>query len=137
MKLFVDTSSLFKKYIDEPGSDVFIKLITEASGVAVSPVTWIEVNAALERRRRINLVTPEKVSWLRSETKKDFAYFSSVIWNESLEAKAVEIIHRYPLKTMDAIQLAAGMLSDSDLFVTADHRLYQAAKKIIRRVHFV
>ena len=137
MKIFVDTSSLFKKYRDEPGSEDFTKLMAEASGVAVSPVTWIEFNAALERSLRINLVTSEKASWLRSEAKKDFTYFSSVIWNENLESKTVEIIRRHPLKTMDAIQLASGVLSDSDMFVTSDSRLYQAAKKVIRHVQFI
>ena len=137
MKLFVDSSALFKRYSEEPGSEDFQKLVSEASEIVVSPVTWIEINAALERCLRTNLLTSERASWLRAEVKKDFAYFLPVAWNENLEAKAVEIVRRHPLKTMDAVQLAAGILSDSDIFVTSDHRLYQAAKKIIRHVQFV
>lgn len=137
MRLFVDTSSLFKKYVNEPGSESFEKLFSEASEVVVSPVTWIEVNVSLERCLKTKIFTSEKIRWLLAEAKKDFAYFMMVVWNEELETKAIEMIRAHWLKTMDAIQLAAGILSDSDLFVTSDHRLYQAAKKIIRHVRFI
>jgi predicted nucleic acid-binding protein len=123
--------------VEEIGSEVFMQLVTEASEIVVSPVTWIEINATIERRLNTNLLTSERASWLRAEVKKDFAYFLPVVWNENLETKAVEIVRRHPLKTMDAIQLASGILSGSDMFVTSDHRLHQAAKKIIPHVRFI
>ena len=97
MRLFVDTSSLFKKYVDEQGSDAFEKLIAKASEIAVSPVTWIEMNAAIERCLRGKHLTPEKAEWLRAEVKKDFTYFFLVVWNENLEKKAVELIRQHAL----------------------------------------
>ena len=137
MRLFVDTSSLFKKYADEPGSGVFEQLIAKASEIAVSPTTWIEMNGIIQRRLRDKRLTPEKAGWLSAEIKKDFTYFLLVVWNENLENKAVELIHQHALKAMDAIQLASGVLSDSEIFVTSDHQLHRAAKKVIRRVRFV
>ena len=137
MRLFVDTSSLFKKYVDEPGSDAFEKLISTASQLAVSPITWIEINATIQRRVRDNHLTIEKADWLRHEIKKDFTYFFLVVWNENLENKTVELIRRHALKTMDAVQLASGILSESEIFVTSDHQLHLAAKKTIQNVHFV
>ena len=137
MRLFVDTSTLFKKYVEEPGSSAFEELLAEALEIAVSPVTWIELNATLERCLRESILTPDKAEWLRAEIKKDFAYFSIVVWNENLEKKAVEIIRRQALKTMDGVQLAAGFLSQSDFFVTSDKQLHKAAKKIIQHVQFI
>jgi len=137
MRVFVDTSSLFKKYVDEPGSDVFEKLLDEASEIAVSPVTWVEMNAAIERRLRGGHLTPEKAEWLRSEVKKDFTYFFVVHWNENLENKTVELIRKHSLRTMDAVQLASGVLSDAEMFATSDRLLYSAAKKTIQRARFV
>ena len=133
----MDTSSLFKKYVEEPGSDAFERLISKASEVAVSPITWIEMNAAIERCLRGGHVTPEKAGWLRSEIKKDFTYFFLVVWNENLENKTVELIRRHVLKTMDAVQLASAVLSESEIFVTSDHSLHLAAKKAIQHVHFI
>ena len=137
MRLFVDTSSLFKKYVDESGCEVFEKILSKASEIAVSPVTWIEMNAAISRCLRSNVLTPEKTEWLRTEIKKDFAYFLLVVWNENLENKAVQLIREHALKTMDAIQLASGILSGAETFITSDHQLHRAAKKVIRHVRLV
>ena len=123
MRVFIDTSSLFKKYTDESGSEDFEKLLSKASEIAVSPVTWIEMNAAIERCLRENALSPEKAGWLRTEVKRDFAYFFLAVWNENLENKAV--------------QLASGVLSDSEIFITSDRQLYRAAKKVFRRVRLV
>lgn len=137
MRIFVDTSSLFKKYVNEPGSDVFEKTLSHATEVAVSPATWIEVNAAIERRLAGRTLSSEQADWLRAEAKKDFTYFFKVLWNENLENKAVEFIRKHSLKTMDAVQLASGFLSDSDLFLTSDQKLFKEAKKVLRHVQYV
>lgn len=137
MRLFIDTSSLFKKYVDESGGEAFEKLLSKASEIAISPITWIEINAAIERCLRTSALTPEKANWLRTEVKKDFAYFFLVLWNENLENRAVQLIRQNVLKTMDAVQLASGILSEAELFVTSDHQLYRAAKKIIRHTRFI
>ncbi len=123
--------------MDESGSDAFEKLLSKASEIAVSPVTWIEMNAAIERCMRTGALTSEKANWLRAEAKKDFTYFFLVLWNENLENKAVQLIRQRTLKTMDAIQLASGILSEAELFVTSDRQLYQAAKKIIRHARLI
>ena len=96
-----------------------------------------EVNAAIERRLRNNHLTAQKAEWLRSEVKKDFVYFFQVLWNENLENKAVELIRRHSLKTLDAVQLASGVLSDAEMFITSDRPLHLVAKKVLRRAHFV
>ena len=137
MKLFVDTSSLFKKYVDEPGSEALERLLAKASEIVVSPTTWIEVNHIIQRRLRDRSLTAQTAGWLRAETKKDFSYFSIVTWNENLESKAVALICQHTLKTMDAIQLASGVLSDSDIFVTSDSLLHAAAKKTLGHTQFI
>ena len=49
MKLFVDTSTLFKKYVDESGSGDFDKLFGDAAEIIVSPVTRIEMHSAIAK----------------------------------------------------------------------------------------
>ena len=137
MRLFVDTSSLFKKYVEESGSEDFGRLLEKASEIAVSPTTWIEMNNVIERRLREKHLTPEKAALLRAEIKKDFVYFFVVVWNENLENKAVELTRQHALKTMDVIHLASGVLSGAEIFVTSDHPLCLAAKKVIREVRLV
>ena len=137
MRVFTDTSSLFKKYLDEPGSDVFEKVLSKAVEIVVSPVTWIEINAAIERSVRSRLLSVEQAERLRKEVKKDFVYFFRVLWNENLEKIAIEIIHKHALKTLDSVQLASAILSESELFVTSDKKLYQEARKIVKHAQFI
>lgn len=137
MRAFVDTSSLFKKYVEEKGSEELDDLLQSTSEIAISPVTWTEMNAVLARRLREKILTSQQASWLKSQIEKDFQSFYHVIWNETLEKTAVELVYEYSLATLDAIQLASGVLSKADLFVTSDRNLFEEAKKEMRKPVFL
>jgi len=137
MRVFVDTSSLFKKYIEEDGSNKLSALLEEASEIAVSPVTWTEMNSIFARRLREKSLMSQQAAWLKSEAEKDFRSFHRVIWNEALEKAAVEFIYQYSILTLDAIQLASGVLSKADIFVTSDKKLFEEANKVIRVARFI
>ena len=133
----MDTSALYKKYVEEPGSDTFEKVLMRAGEIAVSPVTWIEMNAALGRCVRNRSLPSAQADRLRVEIKKDFVYFSRVLWNDNLEEKAAEIVRKHTLRTLDSIQLASAILSESDLFVTSDRKLYTEARTILKHVQWI
>ena len=137
MRIFVDTSTLFKKYVDEAGSSDFDNLLNEATEIVVSPSTRIEMYAALAKCVREKSLPMEYAEKLRTEIKKDFIFYSRVHWNESLEEKAVEIAQKSILRTLDAIQLASGVLSKADVFVTSDKKLFEEANKVIRETRFI
>ena len=52
MILYLDTSSLVKVYVDEPGYEETRKLIPQARSVATSLVTYVEMRSALGRKLR-------------------------------------------------------------------------------------
>lgn len=129
MRAFIDTSSLFKKYVEERGSEEFSALLKDVSEIAVSPVTWMEVNAVVARRLREKSLTSQQAEWLRLEARKDFQSFHQVFWNQNLEKAATDLIQKHSLATLDAIQLSAGLLSKAELFVTSDRGLFEQARK--------
>ena len=137
MRAFIDTSSLFKKYVEENGSRELDALLQEVSEIAVSPVTWVEMNAVVARRVGEKSLTLQQAGWLRSEAQKDFQSFHHVIWNEVLETAAIDLLEQHSLSTLDAIQLASGILSRADLFVTSDRRLFEAAHKRVRKAVYL
>lgn len=137
MRAFVDTSSLFKKYVEESGSKEWDELLQNISEIAVSPVTWVEMNAVVARRLREKSLASQQAVWLKSQIEKDFQSFHRVVWNEVLEKTAVELVYRYSLSILDAIQLASGVLSKADLFVTSDRRLFEEANKQIHKARLV
>lgn len=137
MKAFLDTSSLIKKYVTEPGSDRLEIRLEKVAEIVVAPIYWIELNSALERRLREKTLTPSQVTAIRQEAGKDLIFFSRVIWNESLEEKAVEIIKKYYFKALDGIQLAAAILSQADAFFTSDRSLYKTAIQELKNAELI
>ena len=112
-------------------------ILSETSVIIVSPVTLLELAATLERRLREKTLSKHQVKVIKSELFKDFKYFHQIIWDETLEKKSLSLVEKYPLKTLDAIQLASGCLSKSDLFVASDKLLLEKAKKELPRILFV
>ncbi len=137
MKVFVDTSTLFKKYVNEPGSSDFDALLNEATEVVISVLTRVEIYTALTKTVRDKSLSFNHSEKLRSEIARDFSFYSCVLWNKNLEEKAVEIVSKFSLKSLDAIQLASGLLSKADIFVTSDKKLFEAANTIIRKARFI
>ena len=60
-----------------------------------------------------------------------------MIWNEDLEQTATDFVYRYPLSTLDAIQLASGVLAKADVFVTSDRALFEQARREIRKALYL
>ena len=106
MRAFVDTSSLFKKYVEEDGSDRLNELLNDVSEIAISPLTWTEINSIFARRLRENLLTSQQATWLKSQAERDFSSFHRVNWSDALENKAVELMNKSSILTLDAIHLA-------------------------------
>lgn len=137
MKAFLDTSALIKKYVAEPGSDQLEDHLEKIAEIVVAPLYWIELNSALERRLHEKTLAHQQVTAIRQEAGKDLNYFSRIVWNEPLEQKAVEMIRKYYFKALDSIQLASGILSKADLFLTSDQSLYKAADQELKNAKLV
>jgi len=137
VRAFVDTSTLFKKYVDEKGSQELEEMLEKVSDLTVSPITWVELNHIVARRLRGKSVTAEQSSRILSEAEIDFRFYSQITWNEELVETATQLAHRHPLKTLDAIQLASGLLSEADVFLTSDRRLFEEARKVTPKTRFI
>ena len=69
--------------------------------------------------------------------KEDYVFFHVAAFNSALEEKAVKILEGFPLRSQDAIQLAAAMTTGSDFFCTSDKKLYQVAKKYLKKTELI
>ena len=137
MRAFIDTSSLFKKYVEEDGSKKLAALLEEISEIVVSPVTWLEMHAVVARRLREKSLTSQQATWLKSEARKDFESFHRVVWNDALEKTAADFVDQHSFFTLDAIQLASGVLSKADVFVTSDRRLFGQAQREVNNALYI
>ena len=138
MKAFIDTSSLFKRYVptETRAADLRSFLVT-VDTITVSPTYLIEMTSICQRLVRDRLLTPKKARALLSEIQQDHQYFDVVVWSPVLESCAIAMTKKYPLKTLDSIQIAAAALSQSDVYVTSDARLHESFKKEFRETVYL
>ncbi|MEK6538728.1 MAG: type II toxin-antitoxin system VapC family toxin [Nitrospirota bacterium] len=137
MNAFIDTSSLFKKYVKESNSEKFDKIIQKLNGIVVSPTTLIELHKSVQNRLKGRLITEDESRGILNEIVRDYPFFQVVEWSGVLEKTAIYLVNKYDLKTLDSIQLSCAIISAADQFITSDIQLSKAAEKEIKRVLFV
>lgn len=116
----------------EKGSEEFERQLSSVREIIVAPFYWVEFHSAIARRRREKTVDAGEASRILQEAGKDLIYFSRVEWNEFLEEKALDLVGSYFLKTLDSLQLASGIVSGADLFLTSDRNLFVIARKELK-----
>ncbi|MDP2872932.1 MAG: type II toxin-antitoxin system VapC family toxin [Bacillota bacterium] len=132
MMYFIDTSALFKRYVQEPGSDVVESLFVRSAPCHISAVTTLELLSNLQRLRTVD----------RALSDLDF----SEAWNAffldvadrlvevagatagRVSAASEMLITRY-LTPIDALQIAtARSLGPETVFVSSDRKLNELVR---------
>ena len=140
MTLYLDTSSLVKLYVAEPGSDTVRKLVDAASVVATSTVAYTETRAALARRRRERALRPKAFTSAKKAFEAEWPKYLTVEVTSALCRQAGELAERYRLRAHDSVHLAAfaevareAGVRDTQ-FSSFDDALNRAARSL-RRTH--
>ncbi|MBN1962485.1 MAG: type II toxin-antitoxin system VapC family toxin [Deltaproteobacteria bacterium] len=129
MNVLIDTSTLFKKYIDESGADEFAVFLQAIHTILIAPTTILEINSVITRRLTEKSLSLADAKWLESEFLYDYQYFGIVKWNDLLVSESKRIIRKHKLKILDSIQLASAITGQADLLLTSDKQLCSVAKK--------
>ena len=139
MILYLDTSSLVKLYVDEPGSADVQRLVEEAEIVATSVVAYPEARAALARRRRESSLTPASHRRARAALEADWPRFLSLDVAEPLAKSAGDLAEHHRLRGFDALHLASYLrfarefAAEDVRFSSADGALVRASRRAARR----
>lgn len=132
---YLDTSALLKRYLSERGSEWVKTLAEPGTGnlILVSELTTVEFISALARRQREGSITLAGLFTLQTRFFGDLEheYLSIPLATDVLRAACDRLV-RYPLRSLDAIQLASALealrvLGEPITFVTADKNLLSAA----------
>jgi predicted nucleic acid-binding protein len=105
--LYLDTSSLVKLYVAEPGSDAVRGLVDAATIVATSALAYTETRAALAKRRRERALRPAAFLSARKAFEAEWPRYFAVDITASLWRQAGEFAERYRLRAYDSVHLAA------------------------------
>jgi predicted nucleic acid-binding protein len=137
--VYLDTSSLLKRYLEEKGSQVVDKVYEESEKGNIKAVFSIwnvgEALGVLDRYRRRNLLSSEDfdtaVKGLISESMKMSRLGSMEILPIS-STSLVEswlLVLKHQIYVADALQISPSKESQCTLFLGADSKLIQAAIK--------
>lgn len=137
MRAFIDTSSLFKKYVDEKGADTFDMLLQSVSEIIIAPITQLEINSIIERRLREKTLNTTDATWIEKEFMFDLNFYGVVDFNENMTSECVRVIRMYQMKVLDGIQLSSAITANPDVVIVSDRQLYKSAVKELKRVEFV
>jgi predicted nucleic acid-binding protein len=124
--LYVDSSALLKRYVDEPDSDRAVELLGSDDELVTGRHTWVEV-----RRNLARLLGPTGAATARAALHDDAAAFAVVELDAATCELAATIAEQTGVRTLDALHLgAARRLGTALSFVTFDVRQAQAARAL-------
>ncbi|MBI4237389.1 MAG: type II toxin-antitoxin system VapC family toxin [Deltaproteobacteria bacterium] len=134
MRLFLDSSALAKRYLDEAGSELVAEQCTRATEILLSVIAIPEVLSALNRLRREGHMQSPQYRRLKSTLMLDVEQAAIVELSPAVVQKTVHCIEHCAVKTLDAIQIASALIAECDRFLSADHRQLAAAKRMGLRI---
>ncbi len=139
MNCYLDTSALIKLYHQEDGSDKLTAFLKQYAGnltISVSDISPIEFHSAFLRRVRMNEISLQDVQPIFEALRIDLINYNIAEVDSSVKQIALELLDRcaaqQSLRTLDALQLAAAILSHRflpiDFFIAADSKLLNVAQ---------
>jgi uncharacterized protein len=127
LTLYVDSSALLKRYVDEPDSDLAGSLLGSDPSLVTGRHTLIEV-----RRNLTRLLEERDAAVMRSAFAQDIRLFAIVELDESTCEAAAVIAEVTGIRTLDALHLAAARRVGGTAlpFLTFDLRQAQVARTL-------
>ena len=141
MILYLDTSSLIKLFVEEPGGDEVRQDLSEAAVVATSVITYAEARATFARLRRTGSITPDGLRLAKRDLEADWSKYVVIEPTVELCRAAGELAEHYRLRGCDSIQLATFLgvarerAGSETRFSSFDKDLNRAAASALRSAH--
>lgn len=136
MKIYLDTSSLFKLYHEEEGTEELEKVFSQAkiTEIFLSELTKVEFTSTIWKRVRTRDITPEQAKITLELFESDFSKYNFVATDSLILEQARILVTKYGmegLRTLDSIQLSAciALTEEVDAFYTADKLLHALLEK--------
>ncbi len=125
--MYVDSSALLKRYIDEPDSRTADSILRSDPSLVTGRHTIVEV-----RRNLARLLTERDLAQARAAFSKDLDAFSIVELDEVTCEGAAAIAEVTGVRTLDAMHLSAAQRvgGTEGTFLTFDARQAQAARTL-------
>lgn len=99
----------------------------KADDISISSLTTVEIHSALKRRLIEKTISFNDYQNIINEYHTDLTDFSIVELNPAIFSKSIDLIKKHGTRTLDSLQLAAGLFCQPDFIIMSDTRLFHAA----------
>jgi predicted nucleic acid-binding protein len=137
VKVFFDTSSFVKRFVDEVGSKEVDNITQKSSEIGLSIIFVPEIISALNRKLRSEFITKETYLGLKNDVLEDIEDADIINLTPSVLKKTTELLEENTLRSLDAIHIACAIEWQAELFVSSDERQVTAAIKADLKVEFI
>ena len=127
MITYVDTSSLLKLIVEEPGSDRAALIWDTADALAAASVIVVEGRAALAAAARGGRITAAQHRNAKRELTALIDDLALVQVTDELVGRAADLAEAESLRAYDAVHLAAALTVGATVLTSADTALCDAA----------
>ena len=137
MKVFFDTSSFVKRFVEEVGSKQADDITQRSSAIGLSIICFPEIISALNRKLRSEFITEETYLDLKNDILEDIEDADIINLTPSVLKKTTELLEENILQSLNAIHIACALEWQSELFVSSDERQVTAAIESGLKVEFI
>ena len=130
MITYVDTSTLIKLIVDEPGSDAATLVWQTSDTLTTVRLTLVEAHATLVAAARTKRLTPSQHRAALVELDGLWASLAIVEVTSDVVDRACRLAESQALRGYDAVHLAAAVETRADVLTSADSRLCAAAAEL-------
>lgn len=130
--IYLDTSALIKRFVEEKGSSLVQSMVDSGEAVATAKIAYAEVFSGLTRKSRAGDLTKLAYDLACRQFESDWNAYIRVELNDDVLMLARDLIRRHGLRGFDAIHLASAVsleqaIGEEVTFAAADRRLLRAA----------
>jgi hypothetical protein len=127
MRVFFDTSSFVKKYVEEPGTEKVLEICDQAEHLVLCVICLPELISTLSRLVRERKLTGGDYHKLRDLIFSEIEDAEICYLTPEVVTQTIRCLENNVLRAMDALHLGCALVAEVDLFVSSDRQQIEAA----------
>lgn len=135
MNVFIDTSTLFKLYQNEEGSEIIYEYLknNEIKQIFLSQITKIEFHSVIWKKVRMKEISLGLAKTIISNFTSDSEHYNFIQINNEVVEQSLSLLqnyHNFGLRSLDSLQISSSIISheEIDLTITSDKVFYEVLK---------
>ena len=129
MKTYFDSSVYVKRFIEEEGSDIVEKICLQTTSLGLSIICVPEIISALNRSVREKYISHKYYHFIKSQLFTELKDVVILNITQQVISRSVKLLEKNILRAMDSLHVACAIEWQADLFVSADKRQIEVARK--------